>query len=398
MAEASSSRVRIGPAPLGEILPPAPPDASVLLTNDPGIDATPLLYGAVHEQLSQGQDVIVAVLDRPPSTFVEEMGEVGYSPASAAGRLVLVDAFSARWSASEEQAAAYSVEDVGDAEALARVLEGAGSDHPGAGLVLDSLSGWVDRVEPDGLPALVSRCEQIVESFGLTVASYTSWPYEADMQGLRDPFDAHVEVEGLQDRAIFSQCFRIHQATWAADPPKRRHIFEAQGTGGVRLARPQLIVSGPSQSGKSTFVNTASQEPVAPETLDEPPMVLRGRAEIADIETEIVTLPNEADAQAIAETSEEQLLGLLVLVDATRPSTFDRARELLETARSRGAPRFLVANKQDLPGAVSAQQLSSELGLDPWIRVVECEAKQPASVRSVLDRVGNRLLGEEVLD
>ncbi len=276
--------------------------------------------------------------------------------------------------------------------------KGAGSDHPGAGLVLDSLSGWIDRVEPDGLPALVSRCEQIVESFGLTVASYTAWPYEADMQGLRDPFDAHVEVEGLQDRAIFSQCFRIRQATWVTDPPKRRHTFEAQGSGGVRLARPQLIVSGPSQSGKSTFVNTASQEPVAPETLDEPPTVLRGRAEIADIETEIVTLPDEADAQAIAETSEEQLLGLLVLVDATRPSTFDRARELLETARSRGAPRVLVANKQDLPGAISAQQLSSELGLDPWIRVVECEAKQPASVRGVLDRVGNRLLGEEVLD
>ena len=55
-------------------------------------------------------------------------------------------------------------------------------------------------------------------------------------------------------------------------------------------------------------------------------------------------------------------LGILLVVDSTKPETFPRARQMLAKIKAKGIPVVILANKQDLKGARAPKKIEKELG------------------------------------
>jgi len=63
-------------------------------------------------------------------------------------------------------------------------------------------------------------------------------------------------------------------------------------------------------------------------------------------------------------------LGVILVVDSTKPETFPRALEMLRKAKVYGLPLVVFANKQDLPGALSPEEVRERMHLPPEIPVI----------------------------
>lgn len=86
--------------------------------------------------------------------------------------------------------------------------------------------------------------------------------------------------------------------------------------------------------------------------------------------------------------------GFVVICDSTRAKGFGETVGLLETIRAfhPHTPCVLVANKQDVPGAWSAEDLRLGLGIPKDILVVPCVAHDRESVKEVVLQLLYRIM------
>jgi signal recognition particle receptor subunit beta len=84
----------------------------------------------------------------------------------------------------------------------------------------------------------------------------------------------------------------------------------------------------------------------------------------------------------------------VLLVDSNDRQGLVQAKRLIRTFRRKSrVPHLVVANKQDMDNALSAEAVGKTLGLDEKIPIVPCVAADRASVRNVLEEL-KRLLDQ----
>jgi len=158
-------------------------------------------------------------------------------------------------------------------------------------------------------------------------------------------------------------------------------------------------VTGAPGVGKSTFIRTlgvpVDRAVLFTETRFPPPLSLRliGVADLAVI---------AAGSYATVYVCEIPFFGLpdapflslasfvdnyVIIVDSTRPESCGKARQVIDFLQNAvpGAPRVVVANKQDVDGALSARDVGYILALDGnAVPVLPCCARNHDDVREVL--------------
>jgi uncharacterized protein len=80
----------------------------------------------------------------------------------------------------------------------------------------------------------------------------------------------------------------------------------------------------------------------------------------------------------------EGMLGVLVVVDSTESASFDEVKRLLINFLSNRPPCIVIANKQDLPDAVSPDDLRKALELPLTIPICTCVALETSSAKQAL--------------
>jgi len=74
--------------------------------------------------------------------------------------------------------------------------------------------------------------------------------------------------------------------------------------------------------------------------------------------------------------------GFIVLADSTSPESFDEVERILKLFQQyAAAPYLVVANKQDLQGALPSEKIQKALKIQ---KVLPCVATDKASVEKVL--------------
>ncbi|MEE9593764.1 MAG: ADP-ribosylation factor-like protein, partial [Candidatus Hydrothermarchaeales archaeon] len=72
--------------------------------------------------------------------------------------------------------------------------------------------------------------------------------------------------------------------------------------------------------------------------------------------------------------------GVFVVVDSTAPEEFARAKAMLEILRGYGLPYIVVANKQDMKGALNEKEIREKMEFGDEIRIVPCAATEKKGV------------------
>jgi len=81
----------------------------------------------------------------------------------------------------------------------------------------------------------------------------------------------------------------------------------------------------------------------------------------------------------------KEMNGFIVLVDATDPPSFPEAAELIQQFSSFvDVPHVVVANKVDLEGAASVEQVRRGTRASADVPVLECVSVEKDSVRDVV--------------
>lgn len=159
----------------------------------------------------------------------------------------------------------------------------------------------------------------------------------------------------------------------------------------------KMVISGAVNAGKSEFIRSISEiEVVSTErkATDETRLLKKettvamdfGRITIAnDLVLHLFGTPGQRRFDFMWEILSDGALGLIVVVDSTRPETFRETTRILEFfAEMRQAPYIIAANKQDKDTAWSPDELRLALRLPENVKVVPCVATQRESCKNVL--------------
>ncbi|NPA58269.1 MAG: ATP/GTP-binding protein [Aquificae bacterium] len=160
----------------------------------------------------------------------------------------------------------------------------------------------------------------------------------------------------------------------------------------------KIVIAGPYAAGKTQFINTVSEI----QTVQTEAKTTRtGEKEKKDHTTVAmdfgrITIDDEHVLYLFGTPGQERfefmwdilgkgMVGLVVLVDSTDPSTFHEARKIINYFESRYPAPFVVAcNKQDLKGAWDPKDIRTALDLDEDIKVLPLVALDKESVKNVL--------------
>ena len=85
-------------------------------------------------------------------------------------------------------------------------------------------------------------------------------------------------------------------------------------------------------------------------------------------------------------------LGVLLIVDSTKPETFTRAKDIISITKSKGLPYVVVANKQDLPDALNPTQIRDKMKLPDEVKIIPVVATQKKDVFKALDALFEQLI------
>jgi small GTP-binding protein len=161
----------------------------------------------------------------------------------------------------------------------------------------------------------------------------------------------------------------------------------------------KIIVTGPFNSGKTVFVSTISDIAVVTteKKITTEDRGIKNETTVAmdygrvEIEGRILHLsgtPGQVRFNFMWDILAKEMDAFIVLVDSTDRLSFPDAGELIDIfSNIHSVPYLVAANKIDLPGSASLDEVRRGINAGPDITVVPCVAIQRASVRRVLLQV-----------
>jgi hypothetical protein len=182
--------------------------------------------------------------------------------------------------------------------------------------------------------------------------------------------------------------FTLVQTSWAQLPA--RSVPFIIGEGRVIPYIPRIVVTGPAGSGKSTFVLNASDEGHsvdrgAPGSETTTVALDFGWLRWKDFDITMYGTPGQTRFDPLLPPCLRHAMGAVLVIDATKPDMLPRARHLIEMIVKRRIPYVIAANKYDLPGIMSQEEIQKALEIGNDISLFPISATKKTDVNFVLE-------------
>ncbi len=368
---------------LDEALSRHRPGDATLVLNDPGVDARPFLVQAAEKALHAGLDVVLMTTDRAPRRFI---GDLDVDDDQMA-RLHVLDAHS--------EVAGFAdpdhthVQSTNLLDAIGHI-ERAGDAHPGAVLVLESLNGLERAGGVQALAAQATRLRDALARYHDAIVGFTRWTEEVALASLLDGFAHRIHLQAVEDRVITSQYFRVERA--AGESLSTAPVLYRSDDAHVRVYVPKIVVTGDADAGKTTFIHAVCDHAASTEQKGVTVAMDKGAIEREGLRVDIFGTPGQERFDPLLAPILRQAVGVILVVDSTRPETFERSQHMLKLAWRHGLHAVIAANKQDEEGALSSEEVESRIEPPAGVEVLPCQATDAASATGVFDALLSKIL------
>ncbi len=335
-----------------------------------------------------GETTLYVDFFRAPALARAELSHFGKYPAD---RLIVVDAISSQLMV--ESAEPYCIRDLGNLPGICDVIVRAIRERKPSRIVIDSMEFLADRF-PKG--AVFDQWRRIIDEAAkarsVTCFLFINWTYlEEDLTAIRALSDFVVEFQSSMRGGIVRNSMRISEmqeggvrTNWI--PYAFRDLV------GVTVYFPRIMVTGPFNAGKSTVVRSLCEKSISIDRMGTTVAFDYGSVNITGIEAEIFGTPGQERFEFIFKIFAREVSGVLLVVDASRPEDFDRARHMLELIGPH-IPYVVLANKSDLPGALSPDAIARKMDLPEGTPVVSTVATANQGVRDALLILAEMIIG-----
>ena len=330
----------------------------------PGVEGAVFGMQSLCHSISNGMSGVYVASSTEPHRIREQFDEFGWDAEEYGDRFAIIDAFSGLIGADSRER--YVVADPEDVRSLTQCIKNAMEDlHEPGVIVFESLSTVMDLCgESETLDAIEEWNQYAMLYDHAMIYNFTAWPYSDDtlLSIKEDVCDSTISVGGIIGDVIFGQYFGVLKANWT-DAVRKYILFKVLKPGGVRAYIPKILVTGPFDAGKSTFVHALSTRAVSVDRLGTTIALDHGHVDYKGFAADIFGTPGQARFDPIIKLISGEAMGVFLVLDSTRAEDFARGRQMLEITRSFGLPVVIIANKQDCDGALTLEDIRGKLDM-----------------------------------
>ncbi len=280
---------------------------------------------------------------------------------------------------------------IDDHEKIDEQIMKAISDVPDGVGIINNLSTLIDYLDNDAIIPMINRWNEHAAKTGtVLVYIFTKWDYDPKLiEDIKNSFDSVVTLNSIEERVIIGQGFMVTSAAWTK-PKHNMVLYFVLQPGGVKIYIPKILVTGPYNAGKSSFVKSISQKSVSVDrmALEKFPTTIAmdiGHVDHKGFVADIFGTPGQERFDLMLDVLAKEAVGAFILIDSSAPQTFARAKEMINKTHSEAIPNIIVANKQDLPGALSPEKIRDKMNLDDSIPIIPTTINKNEGVDCALD-------------
>jgi small GTP-binding protein len=371
--------------------------SSMLIKAHPLADPLTMAIQFLHNRLKNGAIGLYFVNNKPPITVIEESNTCGLSLEAFknGGQLFFIDAYSGLFGC--ESSETYSVDNVSNADAVSKVVSSAISECSKKGkvfLVYDALNTAIDTIGENILAKVKNWNNLAVVHDSNLCFIYTEWNYPpAISEAVTNLFPNIVNLITLE-RIICTQVLTVSKNSGVTVAKKMIPIKRAV-TGGIKGYIPKILVTGPFHAGKTTIVHTLSTRAVSVQRMGTTVALDFGHVDYRGFTLDLFGTVGQPRFDPILQQLGVESLGAILVVDCTKPEEFPRAKEMMQKAGVYGLPYVVAANKQDLPNALTIEEVRKKMNLTDEVEIVGTVGSDRAKVLKVLDILIEKILHSE---
>lgn len=338
--------------------------------------------------IKNGETCLYVDFFRAPQLARREFTKFGSYPED---RLVIVDATSSQLLLPTSEK--YAIGDVGNLDEIFDVVSEAIRDAKPQRVVIDSLEFLADRFPTERVLDFWRKLTAEAREVGSTLCFlFINWTYSsAGIERMRDLTDYVVEFQSTISGGVVRSMMQVEElreggmkTNWV--PYTFRDIV------GVTVYFPRVLVTGPFNAGKSTVVKNLCSTSVSIDRMGTTVAFDYGNVNTMGLEADVFGTPGQERFEFIFKIFAREVNGILLVVDATRPEDFERARKMLELVGP-GLPFVIVANKSDLPDALPPQRIKEIIGLGEDVHIVAAVATRGIGLREAFKDLAQQIIG-----
>ena len=361
---------------------------SVLFYSQPGIDETSFAQQFLFYRLEKGNHVLYLVNNKIPSLIKKKLDGFGWDieKYEKKGLFAFFDCYSGfLGGVSEEKfSSPFDLKEI--KRNLFKALDKMKNNN--TLLIIDSLSTFMDLCNKKELFSCIEECLEKLKEISVTpVFLFTEWPYDKEIkEKVRGLFDCIIELKAVEKTIFLRNYFSLRKADWIEKLKMQEIPFKIMQPGGIRVYVPKILVTGPYNAGKSSFVHSASIKAVSVDRIglkDGSTTVAldHGHVDYEGFAVDLFGTPGQERFDPLLEMLGGESMGVIIVVDSREPKTFPRALEMLEKTRTAGLPSIVAANKANLEGALKPEEIRKKMKLSKDIQIIPVIAESIRAIR-----------------
>ncbi|MFQ6061161.1 MAG: ATPase domain-containing protein [Thermoplasmata archaeon] len=300
--------------------------------------------------------------------------------------LVIVDAVSSR--IMMPSAEKYAIQDVLDMRDIRSVVRKAWKEEKPTRVTLDSLDFLVDRFPKDSVIDLWQFMKGLSqENNSVFLTLFINWILDKrEIENLKRLADCVIEFKTERIGKRFMNLMRITDGGEPKASSSNWIPFTFEGSTGVVAYLPRIMVTGSVGSGKTSFIRSLCSRSVMDEKGNIGEGVDRGKIDISNVETEVFGVPGDERFANTFRLFSREVSGIFLLLDSTRPEDIERGKEIVASSLNE-VPLVVVANKQNLAGAMSVEEIRKKMELPEKVPIVGMSSSQEESASMALQHL-----------
>ena len=350
-----------------------PEGSSILFSAVPGVECEAFGYQILNGVMEEGNKGFIFTNVTEPNNIIYEFKNYGWDIEKYLndGNIFFVDGSSKFIGL--PSIGKYSIDEINQVEGV--VIKAIKNIPNGVG-VINNLSTLIDYLDEDQIINTINKWNKHAKANNtILVYIFTKWDYKPELiQNINNHVDAVVSLNSIEERVIIGQGFMVTSASWK-HPANNMVLFFVLQPGGIKIYIPKILVTGPYNAGKSSFVKSISKESVSVDRMafEKFPTTIAmdiGHVEHEGFVADIFGTPGQERFDLMLDVLAKEAVGAFILIDSSAPQTFGRAKEMINKTQAEAIPKIIVANKQDLPGALSPEKIRDVMKLDNTIPII----------------------------
>ena len=358
------------------------PDGSrVLYSLEPGVDGQLFMISTLYAVLEKRQSCLVIIPHTTVDAFMHDVGHLrGKTIRAKEHKIAFLDSVDRE----RIQRSAVSGK-AAEREWRARIQKLCTDNK------VEVIFGYFDIIYEDfGLEKGLSLLSGSCPPDATIIIEHLNFGGDKLLESLavRKSFDLILAIKSSFRPLPHFNYFTILYTSWSNQ--LRRSVPFLVRSGRIVPYIPKIVVTGPPEAGKSRFVASATELGMSVDRTglegDVTTVAMDfGWLHWQDFDITLYGTPGQPRFDPMLPVILNNAMGVVLLVDATSHDQLARARHLYKLITRMHVPIIVAANKKDLPGVMSEEEIRKGIGTGKNVPVLLISAHQKDEVRAVLE-------------